>query len=121
MLAKLGVDFHDVGVRLIAKYLMDNGIEVIYLGYSLPEGIVKAAEEEDVNVIGVSSMQGMHHVKVPQIMRLLKEKELDIPVVCGGIIPAHEAPALKEAGVKEVFGPGTQLSSILETIKKLST
>ncbi len=120
LLAKLGVDIHDVGIRMVARYLRDNGVEVIFLGYALPETIVRVAIDEDVDVIGISSMQGMHHVRVPEVLELLRREGADIPVIVGGIIPPNEAEWLKQLGVKEVFPPGSQLSRILSTIKSLA-
>jgi|ECHhosMinimDraft_1075155.scaffolds.fasta_scaffold00387_4 methylmalonyl-CoA mutase C-terminal domain/subunit len=119
LLAKIGVDIHDVGIRMIARYLRDNGLEVVYLGYALPHTIVETAIEEDVDVIGVSSMQGMHHVRVPEIIDLLKKNQIDIPVIVGGIIPPKEIDELLRIGVKAVFPPGSSLKSILETFLKL--
>jgi len=84
LLAKIGVDIHDVGIRMIARYLRDNGLEVVYLGYALPHTIVETAIEEDVDVIGVSSMQGMHHVRVPEIIDLLKKESNRYTCNCGG-------------------------------------
>jgi methylmalonyl-CoA mutase C-terminal domain/subunit len=120
LLAKIGVDIHDVGIRMIARYLRDNGIEVIFLGYALPDTIVRTAIDEDVDVIGISSMQGMHHVRVPEVLELLKKNQANIPVIVGGIIPPNEAEELLKLGVKAVFPPGSSLSQILETIKKLA-
>jgi len=118
LLAKIGVDIHDVGIRMIARYLRDNGIEVIFLGYALPDPIVRTAIDEDVDVIGISSMQGMHHVRVPEVLELLKKNQANIPVIVGGIIPHNEAEELLKLGVKAVFPPGSSLSQILETVKK---
>ena len=116
LLSKVGVDVHDRGLKVIAMALRDAGMEVVYLGASrFQDEIVKAAVEEDVDVIGISSMEGMHHVKIPDLMKELKEKQIDIPVVCGGIIPLDEAQNLKEqCGVSEVFPPGSSLREIVE-------
>lgn len=119
LLAKIGVDIHDVGIRMIARYLRDNGIEVVYIGYALPQNIIETAIEEDVDVIGISSMQGMHHVRVPEVIELLQKNQLDIPVIVGGIIPPKEVDDLLRVGVKAVFPPGSSLKSILETVIKL--
>jgi len=100
--------------------LRDAGMEVIYLGPGqLPDQIVKAAIDEDVDVIGISSMEGMHAVRIPEVLRLLrKEGADDISVVVGGIIPAQDVPKLKRAGVKEIFGPGTATKTIVEYIER---
>jgi len=120
LLSKVGVDVHDRGLKVVAAALRDAGMEVIYLGASrFQDEIVKAAEEEDVDVIGISSMEGMHHVKIPDLMKELKEKSIDVPVVCGGIIPLDEAKVLKEqCGVSQVFPPGSSLKEIVDYIKK---
>jgi methylmalonyl-CoA mutase C-terminal domain/subunit len=120
LIAKIGVDVHDRGVKVVARALRDAGMEVLYLGTGiLPAEIATTAEQEDVDVIGISSMEGMHHVKVPQIMKKLKERGLAIPVICGGVIPLNEANRLKTRhGVLEVFSPGTSLASIIEAFKK---
>jgi methylmalonyl-CoA mutase C-terminal domain/subunit len=120
LLSKVGVDVHDRGLKVIAAALRDAGMEVIYLGASrFQNEIVKAAEEEDVDVIGISSMEGMHHVKIPDLMKELNEKNIEAPVVCGGIIPLDEAKALKEqCGVSEVFPPGSSLKEIVEYFKR---
>ena len=120
LLAKIGVDIHDVGVRMVARYLRDNGVEVIFIGYALPETIVRIAIDEDVDVIGISSMQGMHHVRVPEVLELLRRENANIPVIVGGIIPPKEAEWLKSIGVKAVFPPGSKLEDILNTIFELS-
>jgi len=120
LLAKIGVDIHDVGIRMIARYLRDHGVEVVFLGYALPETIVRVAIEEDVDVIGISSMQGMHHVRMPEVIEMLKKEEADIPVIVGGIIPPKEAEMLKQIGVREVFPPGSPLSKILQLVQELA-
>ena len=120
LLSKVGVDVHDRGLKVIAMALRDAGLEVVYLGASrFQDEIVKAAVEEDVDVIGISSMGGMHHVKIPDLMKELKEKKIGIPVVCGGIIPLDEAQLLKEqCGVSEVFSPGSSLTEIVEYFER---
>ncbi|MBS7650446.1 MAG: cobalamin-dependent protein [Candidatus Bathyarchaeia archaeon] len=120
LLSKVGVDVHDRGLKVVASALRDAGMEVIYLGASrFQDEIVKAAEEEDVDIIGISSMEGMHHVKIPELMRELRRRGIHAPVVCGGIIPLNEAKELKEQhGVSEVFPPGSSLREIVEYFKK---
>lgn len=94
-------------------------MEVVYLGLgALPEQIAQAAVQEDVDVIGISSMEGAHHVKVPQLMEQLRQLGGEVPVVCGGIIPLREAEELKRIGVREVFPPGSALKDIIAAFQK---
>jgi methylmalonyl-CoA mutase C-terminal domain/subunit len=113
LLSKIGLDGHDAGVIAVATALRDEGMEVIYTGpWQTPETIVQTAIQEDVDVIGVSSLAS-DHVLVPRIMKLLEEKSAhEIMVIVGGIIPKEDAVVLKSCGVAEVFGPGAQLSEI---------
>ena len=117
--AKPGLDGHDRGVKVIASALRDAGMEVIYTGLrQTPDQIVAAAMQEDVDVIGLSILSGAHDYLFPRIMELLREKGLDdILVVGGGVIPKEDVKALKEAGLAEIFGPGTSTQEIVEFIK----
>src|ERR1700760_251375 len=119
LVAKPGLDGHDRGAKVIARALRDAGMEVIYTGLrQTPEMIVNAAIQEDVDCIGLSILSGAHNVIVPRIMALLKDHDAaDILVVLGGTIPAQDIPALKEAGVAEIFGPGTPLETTVEFIR----
>ncbi len=119
-MARIGVDLHDRGIKIIARALRDAGMEVIYLGPSqLPEPIVKAAIEEDVDAIGISSMEGMHAVRIPEIIRMLRrEGGKDVLVIAGGIIPLQDIPKLRKSGVRQVFGPGTPMKEIVEFIQQ---
>jgi methylmalonyl-CoA mutase C-terminal domain/subunit len=119
LIAKPGLDGHDRGVKVIARGLRDAGMEVIYLGLRLtPEQIVKAALEENVDVVGLSCLSGAHMVLFPRITALLKEKGCgNVIVIGGGIIPKKDIPRLKEAGIAEIFGPGTTIEAIAEYIK----
>jgi methylmalonyl-CoA mutase C-terminal domain/subunit len=120
LVAKPGLDGHDRGAKVIARALRDAGMEVIYTGLrQTPEMIVNAAIQEDVDCIGLSILSGAHNVIVPRIMALLQEHDaLDILVVLGGTIPTHDIPALKEAGVAAIFGPGTQLETTVDFIRQ---
>jgi methylmalonyl-CoA mutase, C-terminal domain len=120
LVAKPGLDGHDRGAKVIARALRDSGMEVIYTGLrQTPEMIVNAAIQEDVDCIGLSILSGAHNVIVPRIMALLKEHDAnDILVVLGGTIPTHDIPALKEAGVAAIFGPGTQLETTVDFIRQ---
>jgi methylmalonyl-CoA mutase C-terminal domain/subunit len=118
--AKPGLDGHDRGVKVIAAALRDAGMEVIYTGLrQTPEQIVAAAEQEDVDVIGLSVLSGAHDYLFPRIMELLKAKHMeDILVIGGGIIPDEDVAALKQAGIAAVFGPGTRTDDIVDFIHK---
>ncbi len=119
LVAKPGLDGHDRGAKVIARALRDAGMEVIYTGLrQTPEMIVNAALQEDVQVIGLSILSGAHHVIVPRVMELLREKQMtDVLVVVGGIIPDDDAAELKQQGVAEVFQPGTSLESIVSFLR----
>jgi methylmalonyl-CoA mutase C-terminal domain/subunit len=118
--AKPGLDGHDRGIKVLAHALMEAEMEVIYTGLrQTPEQIVTAAIQEDVDVICLSSLSGAHDHLFPEVMNLLKEKKVkDILVLGGGIIPKRDISALKEAGIAEIFGPGTPTSDIVRYIKE---
>ena len=118
--AKPGLDGHDRGIKVIASALMDAGMEVVYTGLrQTPEQIVEAAIQEDVDVIGMSILSGAHDYLFPRVMELLREKGVeDVLVLGGGIIPDEDIPALKEAGIAEIFGPGTTTQDIVRYIKE---
>jgi len=120
VIAKPGLDSHDRGAKVVARALRDAGMEVIYTGLrQTPEQIVETALQEDVDVIGLSILSGAHTTLFPKIMELLKKKRLtDILVFAGGIIPEEDTPALKKIGIREVFGPGTPTSTLVEFVKK---
>jgi methylmalonyl-CoA mutase, C-terminal domain len=119
LVAKPGLDGHDRGAKVIARALRDAGMEVIYTGLrQTPEMIVSAAEQEDVDCIGLSILSGAHLGVVPKVLALMKERGLaEVPVVLGGIIPDEDAAELKRQGVAEVFQPGTSLDSIVTFIR----
>lgn len=118
LLAKIGLDGHDRGVKVIARALVEAGFEVVYTGlHRTAEDVVKAAIEEDVDLIGVSLLSGAHMTHVPRVLELLREKNSDISVVVGGIIPEEDVAKLKTLGVKEVFLPGAPLDTIVNWIK----
>ena len=119
MVAKPGLDGHDRGAKVIARALRDAGMEVIYTGLrQTPEMIVSAAEQEDVDCIGLSILSGAHLGIVPKVLALMKERGLgDVPVVLGGIIPDDDAAELKRQGVAGIFQPGTPLDSIVTFIR----
>ncbi|HET6445777.1 MAG TPA: cobalamin B12-binding domain-containing protein [candidate division Zixibacteria bacterium] len=120
LVAKPGLDGHDRGAKVVARALRDAGMEVIYTGLrQTPEMIVEAALQEDVDVIGLSILSGAHLSLTPRIMELLAENDMeDVPVFLGGIIPQADVPALKEMGITEVFGPGTNTKTIISSIQE---
>jgi methylmalonyl-CoA mutase, C-terminal domain len=120
LIAKPGLDGHDRGAKIIARALRDAGMEVIYTGLrQTPEMIASAAEQEDVDVIGLSILSGAHNTLCPHLIALLREKGMDdVPVVIGGIIPEADIAALKKAGIAEVFPPGTPTQEIIDFIRK---
>jgi len=120
LIAKPGLDGHDRGAKVVARALRDAGMEVIYTGLrQTPEQIVETAIQEDVDVIGLSILSGAHMTLLPRVTELLKEKGIDdVLVIAGGIIPTEDVPALKKAGIAEIFGPGSPLKDIIEYIRK---
>jgi len=120
LIAKPGLDGHDRGAKIVARALRDEGFEVIYTGLrKTPEEIVRAAIEEDVSAIGLSILSGAHNHIFPRVIELLKQEDAeDIIVFGGGIIPNEDIPALKAAGVREIFTPGATTSSIAGFIRE---
>jgi methylmalonyl-CoA mutase C-terminal domain/subunit len=118
--AKPGLDGHDRGVKVISAAMRDAGMEVVYTGLrQTPSQIVESAIQEDVDVIAMSILSGAHDYLFPKVMELLREKGVeDILVLGGGIIPEEDIPALKEAGIAEIFGPGTTTTEIIDYIKR---
>ncbi len=114
LIAKPGLDGHDRGAKVLARGLRDEGFEVVYTGLrQTPEMVATAALQEDVDVVGLSILSGAHLTLLPRICELLRAEDMgDVLVTAGGIIPADDIPALKEAGVAEVFGPGTPIGEI---------
>ena len=120
VMAKPGLDGHDRGAKLLARVLAEAGMEVVYTGLrQTPEMIVDAALQEDADVVGLSSLSGVHNYFFPRVVELLKDKGLDdIMVVGGGIIPEEDVAGLKQAGVAAIFGPGTRTDEIIDFIEK---
>jgi methylmalonyl-CoA mutase C-terminal domain/subunit len=116
LIAKLGLDGHDVGARVVARGLADAGMEVIYTGLRRqPEQVVHAAIEEDVDWIGVSTLSGAHRVLLPRLRQLLDEQGAgDIRIIAGGVIPQEDIPELEAAGVSQVFLSGTSIADIVD-------
>jgi methylmalonyl-CoA mutase, C-terminal domain len=121
LISKIGLDGHDVGAKIVSTLLRDAGMEVIYLGrFQTPEMIVKAAIEENVDVIGLSCQSPNHVRLIPKMIDLLKKKGLEnTVVVVGGTIPEPFLQELKDAGVDEIFGSGTMSSKIVSSLTAL--
>src|SRR5579859_3078091 len=119
LVAKPGLDGHDRGAKIVARALRDAGMEVIYTGLrQTPEQIARAAVQEDVDAIGISILSGAHNTIMPRICELLRAEQMDdVLLVVGGIIPEEDIPALKKAGVAEVFQPGASTQDIVEFIR----
>ena len=119
IVAKPGLDGHDRGAKLLARIFAEAGMEVVYTGLrQTPEMIVTTALQEDADVVGLSSLSGVHNYFFPKVVQLMREKGLDdVMVVGGGIIPLEDIEGLKQSGVKEIFGPGTSTSEIVEFIR----
>lgn len=121
LLAKVGLDGHDRGVRVVARALRDAGMDVIYTGlHRTPDEVVTAAIQEDVDVLGVSLLSGVQMTVFPKILeRLKKEGADDMIVVAGGVMPEEDVVALKKLGVKEVMLQDTPPQAIVGTLRKL--
>lgn len=121
LVAKPGLDGHDRGAKVVARAFRDAGFEVVYTGlHQTAEQVVEAAVQEDVDVVGLSILSGAHGTLVPRVIRLLRERGMDdVAVLVGGIIPRDDVAALKQAGVAEVFGPGTSTETIVEYVRGL--
>lgn len=121
IVAKIGLDGHDVGARVIARGLVDAGFEVIYTGIRRrPEDVAVAAVEEGVDVVGVSILSGAHLVLLPRLRQALDEAGgADIPLIAGGVIPQEDIPELERLGVRRVFLSGTPIAEIVTAIGEL--
>jgi methylmalonyl-CoA mutase, C-terminal domain len=120
VVAKVGLDGHDRGAKIIARALRDAGMEVIYTGlHQTPEQVVETAIQEDADAIGISILSGAHMTLIPRLIELLKENEAeDILVFCGGTIPKDDIRRLKELGVGEIFTPGTPTKKAVEYVRQ---
>jgi methylmalonyl-CoA mutase C-terminal domain/subunit len=118
LVAKLGLDGHDRGALVLCRAFRDAGMEVIYSGlFATPDRISQIAEDEDVDAIALSLLNGAHNTLFPRVVKALQKKGIkDVLVVGGGVIPEEDREGLVKAGVSGVFGPGTPLTSIIEHI-----
>jgi methylmalonyl-CoA mutase C-terminal domain/subunit len=121
IIAKVGLDGHDRGVKIVARTLRDAGMDVIYTGlHRTPEEVVDAAVQEDVDVIGISILSGAHMTIFPRVLKLLKERDAaDIIVLGGGVMPDEDAAALKAQGVREILLQDTPPDSIVAAVRRL--
>ena len=114
LVAKLGLDGHDRGVKVVARLLRDAGFEVIYAGLrQTPDMVVAAARDEDVDAVGLSMLSGAHLALAPPVVAGLRAAGLSTPVVVGGIVPEQDLAALRDAGVAEVVGPGVSADDVV--------
>ncbi|NDP42195.1 MAG: cobalamin B12-binding domain-containing protein [Aromatoleum sp.] len=123
LVAKVGLDGHDRGVKIVARTLRDAGMDVIYTGlHRTPEEVVDAAVQEDVDVIGISILSGAHMTVFPRLMKLLRERDADdILVIGGGVIPDDDVVRLKELGVKELLLQDTSPDAIVTMVRRIVT
>jgi methylmalonyl-CoA mutase C-terminal domain/subunit len=121
LIAKVGLDGHDRGAKVVARALRDAGMDVIYTGlHRTPEEVVAAAAQEDVDVLGVSILSGAHMTLLPRIVELLRARDAaDVLVVAGGVIPDEDVPALRACGVAEVFLQETPPASLVARVREL--
>ncbi|GDX26590.1 methylmalonyl-CoA mutase [Actinomycetes bacterium] len=119
LVAKVGLDGHDRGVKVVARLLRDAGIEVIYTGlFQTPETVAAAAVDEDVDVVGLSMLSGAHMTLAPLVVQAIRARGADIPVVIGGIVPNHDLEELKAAGIAEILGPGAPANEVVEAVRR---
>jgi methylmalonyl-CoA mutase, C-terminal domain len=117
LVAKVGLDGHDRGIKVVARLLRDAGMEVVYTGlFQTPETVALAAIQEDVDVVGLSMLSGAHMTLAPLVVEALRSRGSDIPVVLGGIVPPGDIDELRALGVAAVFGPGSGADEIVATI-----
>jgi methylmalonyl-CoA mutase, C-terminal domain len=122
LIAKPGLDGHDRGAKVVARALRDAGMEVIYTGLrQTPSMVAEAALQEDVDVVGLSILSGAHMALVPRIVEALVERGIDdVPIFLGGIVPTDDIPELLAMGVSQVFGPGTEMQTIISHVRDVT-
>ncbi|MBK7892928.1 MAG: cobalamin B12-binding domain-containing protein [Bdellovibrionales bacterium] len=120
LVAKPGLDGHDRGAKVVARGLRDSGFEVIYTGlHQTPDMVVTAALQEDVDIVGLSILSGAHLPLVSAVQEKMIERKISTPIFVGGIIPPDDAATLLKQGVAAVFGPGSSIPEIVDSIKKI--
>lgn len=119
LVAKVGLDGHDRGVKIVARTLRDAGFEVIYTGlFQTPEKVAAAAVDEDVDAIGLSMLSGAHMTLAPLVVERVRALGLDIPVIVGGIVPDQDVAKLLDLGVAAVLGPGATADEVVRTVRE---
>ena len=117
LVAKVGLDGHDRGIKIVARTLRDAGMEDIYTGlFQTPDTVAAAAIDEDVDVVGLSMLSGAHMTLAPLVVKALRDRGSDVPVVVGGIIPDQDVDELRAAGVAAVLGPGATADAVVATV-----
>jgi methylmalonyl-CoA mutase, C-terminal domain len=120
LVAKVGLDGHDRGVKVVARILRDAGFEVIYTGlFQTPDTVAAAAVDEDVDAIGLSMLSGAHLTLAPKVVQKLRERGIEVPVVVGGIVPGPDVPKLLERGVAAVLGPGATADEVVAVMTRV--
>jgi methylmalonyl-CoA mutase, C-terminal domain len=118
LVAKVGLDGHDRGIKVVARILRDAGFEVVYSGlFQTPEMVAAVAVDEDVDVVGLSMLSGAHMALAPKVVQKLRERGSTIPVVVGGIIPKRDVEKLREAGIADVLTPGARPEEVVNVIR----
>ena len=120
LVAKVGLDGHDRGVKVVARILRDAGMEVIYTGlFQTPDTVASAAIDEDVDVVGLSMLSGAHLTLAPLVVQALQDRGSTIPVVVGGIVPPQDIALLQEQGIAGVLGPGATAEEVVRTVSSV--
>jgi methylmalonyl-CoA mutase, C-terminal domain len=118
VLAKLGLDGHDRGLKVVARILRDAGMEVVYLGLrQSAEGVAEVVEQEDADAVGISMHNASHLTLAPEMVEALRRVGLETPVIIGGIVPEADVEALRQAGVAAVLGPGASAVEVVEAVR----
>lgn len=121
VLAKLGLDGHDRGLKVVARILRDAGMEIVYLGLrQSPEAVAGAVVQEDADVVGLSMHNASHLTLAPAMVEALRAQGLDTPVVVGGIVPDEDVRVLMDAGVAAILGPGASAAEVVETVRRVA-
>ncbi|MDH5423273.1 MAG: cobalamin B12-binding domain-containing protein [Acidimicrobiia bacterium] len=122
VLAKIGFDGHDRGLRMVARILRDAGFEVIYLGLrQTTENVVAVVEQEDADAVGLSMHNAQHLTLAPKMVKSLRSAGLDVPVILGGVVPDQDIAPLLEAGVAVILGPGTSAEDVVRSVREAVT
>jgi methylmalonyl-CoA mutase C-terminal domain/subunit len=120
LVAKVGLDGHDRGVKVVARILRDAGFEVVYTGlFQTPETVAAAAVDEDVDAIGLSMLSGAHLTLAPLVVQAVRERGVDIPVIVGGTVPNHDLEELAAAGIATVLTPGATAEQIVAEVRRV--